>query len=301
MSRLFELVYLLLDKKRLTAAELAQHFEVSKRTILRDVQALSMAGIPIYAQRGADGGISLLDNFVLDKATISDREQVQILLALESLAATQQLDASGALSKLRALFGKADSSWIAVDFSRWGNTRPDQEKFELLKLATIQRQAIAFSYPGADGTLAGRTAYPLRLVFKARGWYLQAFCLTRQDYRLFKISRMLHVALRPECFAHQTFTPPPIEPEGPPAGGLIHLRLVCSAEAVPRLYDEFGPEQVTRNADNTHSVAADLPDDRWLYGFLLSLGTTAEVLAPKEVRTRLLEQARQISAIYQKD
>jgi biotin operon repressor len=133
ISRLFETVYLLLNKKSMTANELAEHFEVSKRTILRDIDRLSAAGIPVYTTQGKGGGISILDNFVLNKAAISDEEQNQILLALQSLSATQYVNGDELLSKLGALFDKSDSAWIEVDFSRWGNTEPD-----LMRAATGQ-------------------------------------------------------------------------------------------------------------------------------------------------------------------
>ncbi|MDR1440129.1 MAG: HTH domain-containing protein, partial [Clostridiales bacterium] len=137
ISRLFEIVYLLLNKKSVTANELAEHFEVSGRTILRDIDTLSAAGIPVYTSQGKGGGISILDNFVLNKATISDEEQNQILLALQSLSAVGQAEADRILTKLRAIFDKAATDWIAVDFSRWGNSRADRERFETLKRAVV--------------------------------------------------------------------------------------------------------------------------------------------------------------------
>jgi Predicted transcriptional regulator len=128
VNRLFEIVYILLEKKKVTANELAEHFEVSKRTILRDIDALTIAGIPIYTSKGKGGGISILDNFVLNKTTISDEEQSEILMSLQSLAATKYLDDSKILSKLETLFQKTDTNWIEVDFSRWNSIERDKRK-----------------------------------------------------------------------------------------------------------------------------------------------------------------------------
>ena len=102
INRLFEIVYILLDKKNITANELAEHFEVSKRTILRDIETLTIAGIPIYTTKGKGGGISILDNFVLNKTAVSEEEQNQILIALQSLASTQHMDTDGIISRLGA-------------------------------------------------------------------------------------------------------------------------------------------------------------------------------------------------------
>lgn len=193
-------------KKNITANELAEHFEVSKRTILRDIETLTIAGIPIYTTKGKGGGISILDNFVLNKTAVSEEEQNQILIALQSLASTQHMDTDGIISRLGALFRKTDTSWIEVDFSRWGSTNPDKEKFEMIKRAVINKLPLSFSYPGSNGELTSRTVYPLKLVFKSSAWYVQAYCLSRKDYRTFKINRMLYPEVLPESFAGMEFT-----------------------------------------------------------------------------------------------
>lgn len=278
ISRLFEIVYILLDKKSITANELAEHFEVSKRTILRDIETLTTAGIPIYTSQGKGGGISILDNFVLNKTTVSDEEQNQILFALQSILSTQQTSTNNLLSKLSALFKKTDTNWIEVDFSRWGNTDPDKGKFEMLKTAIIKKQALSFSYPSSYGETTNRTVYPLKLVFKSKAWYLQAYCLLKNDYRIFKISRMLSLAVTNDGFAEKEFTPPPIEPPNLMSPVLVHLELCFAPYAAYRIYDEFETKNVVKNEDGTFTVTADLPNDDWLYGFLLSFGTAVRVL-----------------------
>jgi predicted DNA-binding transcriptional regulator YafY len=157
INRLFEMVYLLLYKKRTTAKELAEHFEVSVRTILRDIETLSSAGIPIYTLQGKGGGISILDNFVLNKTAISEEEQNQILFALQSMSSANNIDVSNILSRLTVLFEKTGTSWIEVDFSSWTNCEPDKVRFEALKEAIIGKQAVAFTYLNSYGDIAHRT------------------------------------------------------------------------------------------------------------------------------------------------
>ncbi|MBU3110021.1 helix-turn-helix transcriptional regulator [Clostridium lacusfryxellense] len=120
INRLFGIIYILLDRKVVTAKELAKHFEVSSRTIYRDVDTLSSAGIPIYATQGKNGGITLLENFVLNKSVLSENEQNEILVALQSLTATGYPSIDITLSKLSSLFKKGDNNWIEVDFTNWG-------------------------------------------------------------------------------------------------------------------------------------------------------------------------------------
>jgi|LSQX01.2.fsa_nt_gb predicted DNA-binding transcriptional regulator YafY len=298
INRLFEIVYLLLNKKRATTNELAEYFEVSKRTILRDVDKLASAGIPVYTSQGKGGGISILDNFVLNKTTISDEEQNQILLALQSLASTHHVNSSELLSKLSSLFNKIDTNWIEVDFSRWGNTEPDKEKFEMLKEAILKKQAIMFIYSSSYGETTSRTAYPLKLVFKSKSWYLQAYCLLKNDYRIFKINRMLSVTVSTSNFIGQELTPPPIEPKSLTSSALIHLELQFTSYTAYRVYDEFDTKDVIKNKDGSFTVMVDLPNDYWLYDFLLSFGTSVKVLEPTSVREILLVKAKEIISFY---
>lgn len=301
INRLFEIVYILLDKKSITANELAEHFEVSKRTILRDIETLTIAGIPIYTTKGKGGGISILDNFVLNKTAVSEEEQNQILIALQSLASTQHMDTDGIISRLGALFRKTDTSWIEVDFSRWGSTNPDKEKFEMIKRAVINKLPLSFSYPGSNGELTSRTVYPLKLVFKSSAWYVQAYCLSRKDYRTFKINRMLYPEVLPESFAGMEFTPPPIVSDDIRPDSLVSLRLLFAAEAAYRVYDEFDERTVHPNEDGTFTVTIELPNDAWLYGFLLSFGTSVKVMEPQHVRDYLLSMADSIKNFYKDD
>lgn len=298
INRLFEIIYILLDKKSVTANELAEHFEVSKRTILRDIETLSIAGIPIYTSKGKGGGISILDNFVLNKTTISDDEQNQILIALQSLASTQHIDTDSILSKLSSLFQKTETSWIEVDFSRWGNTSQDSKKFDLLKNAIIKKLPVSFFYPSSYGETTSRTVYPLKLVFKSKAWYIQAYCLSKKDYRTFKVNRILQAEILPESFAGRDYTPPPIDTDQYQSPSLVSLNLLFSSEAAYRVYDEFDTCNVHKNNDGTFTVTIDMPNDYWLYGFLLSFGTAVRVIEPQSVKEILLSQIYALEKFY---
>ena len=181
-ARLFELVYLLLEKGKLPATELAQRFEVSVRTIYRDVDALSSAGVPVYAIPGRSGGVALMDHYVLNRAALSDAEQEQLLTALRTLAGTPGLGGEEALSKLSGLFQRKEPDWLEVDLSHWGDTAEDRDKFQTLKEAIFSHRVITFTYVSSYGQATSRRALPLRLVFKGQSWYLQGFCLNKEAY-----------------------------------------------------------------------------------------------------------------------
>ena len=149
VDRQFQMIYLLLERGRMTARELAEKLEVSQRTVLRDVDALSAAGVPVYTVQGAGGGVALLPGYVLDRAAFSEEEQRQLLLALRCLPGRE---GGQVLAKLSALFGRGGEDWLQVDLSRWGAGKGESEKFRLLKRAVLERQELAFDYASSYGS-----------------------------------------------------------------------------------------------------------------------------------------------------
>jgi predicted DNA-binding transcriptional regulator YafY len=301
INRLFGIVHFLLVNGIATAGELAKRFEVSERTILRDVDTLSAAGIPVYTAQGKGGGIALTESYVLNKAAVSDDEQNEILFALQSLSATGQADVDRILVKLRALFDKANTDWIQVDFSGWRNSEPDNKRFETLKQAIIGQQAVRFVYASSYGETTLRHIYPLKLVFKLRAWYLQGFCLLKQDYRTFRIRRMSDLELLPETFADKTLNPPSALAGDMPSVALVRLKMIFSPHAVYRVYDEFDEDDMAKQGDGSMLVEVDWPEDDWLYGFLLSFGTSVRILEPRSVKERLIEKIDNLEKIYSRN
>ena len=209
-SRLFRIVYYLLENGKATAPELAQKFEVSIRTIYRDIDAISSVGIPIYAAQGKGGGISILSDYTLEKSFFSEQEREQILMALQGIMATTGKTSDELLTKLSGLFQMKYTKWIEVDFSDWVQGKPQQNTFDLIKNAIFQKKVISFCYFNSKGNNSKRNARPICLVFKSKDWYLYAFCLLRNDYRFFKLTRIRQVEMLSDTFT-QDFTPIRIE------------------------------------------------------------------------------------------
>lgn len=289
-SRLFHILYYLLNKERATAPELAEKFEVSQRTIYRDIEALSGAGIPVYAEPGRNGGISLLQDFVLDRALLSRQEKQETLAALQSISATGSALAMDTLAKLSALFHIEDAGWLEVDFSRWGKKSADSAKFEQLKTAVIQHREINIVYENTNSQTSVRTVQPLKLSYRSKEWYLKAFCLEKQDFRMFKLNRVLHLDVLDQTFV------PKLYPEAEPDYGQTcpKIALLFSKEIAYRIYDEFDETQIARQDNGDFLVSARLPVDQWLIGYLLSFGAQVEVKEPAYLREILAAQAREI-------
>lgn len=153
LLRMFEIIYLLLERKKMTTNELATHFEVSKRTILRDIEALAMVGMPIYTIKGREGGVSLIDTFILNKQLLSKEEQQQILLGLQTMFFTNDSNASQTLKKMETLFADNTMDWLSVDVSRWGSLEMGISVFTLIKKGILNEQMLIFDYANSSGTI----------------------------------------------------------------------------------------------------------------------------------------------------
>jgi len=286
-----------MNKKRLTANELASHFEVSKRTILRDIDTLTIAGIPIYTTQGKGGGIFIQDNFVLNKTLVSEDEQKQILFSLQSMSATELVETDQVLGRLRSFFASPNKEWIEVDFSRWGHTASDNTKFEMLKNAIINELAVSFDYLNAYGEFKDREVYPLKLSFKSKAWYLQSFCLAESDYRVFKFTRISNMEVLGKPFSRSVYETPKIEPvEDSQAPCFVYVRFLISSHAKFRIYDEFAESDITVNEDGSFTLR--MTQGQWIYDYILSYGTAAEVLEPQHIRDEMLARIEKIKNKY---
>ena len=296
-DRLFQILYILLEKGTVTAPTLAKTLEVSVRTVYRDVEALSMAGVPVYASQGKGGGISLMPNYSFDKALLSDDKQNQILFAIQSLQATDQ-PVAALLKKLGGMFQKQNVSWIEADFSRWGMGRVDNEKFERLKTAILEKRVLDILYCSTSGDTSNRSVLPFKLIFKDKSWYLQAFCKKADDYRLFKINRIVELEVTNEHFAETFDDAPPMELDSLPSAAFTTIRLRFSPPVAFRVYDEFDRRQVEQQPDGSMLVETSLPADSWVAHYLFSFGTDVEILSPPELRAELLAYAKKIYEHY---
>lgn len=284
-SRLFKIVYYLLDKGKSTAPELAEKFEVSIRTIYRDLDAISAAGIPIYATQGKGGGISLLQDYILDKSLLSDQEKEKILMALQGIIATEDTKADELLSKLGGIFQTKIQDWIEVDFSDWIKNTPNQDVFNTIKGAIFTKNTIKFSYFGSNGSFSKRTVEPIKLVFKSKDWYLYGFCLLKNDFRFFKLTRIKDLEVLAETFTRDVLHIPKIETTIKNER-TISVKLKFAPQVAFRIYDEFTGNVTEDNQGNLY-VYIDLPDNEVMYSYLFSFGNSVEVIEPDYVRDRM--------------
>lgn len=300
MERLFEMVYLLMERPSITAKELAERFEVSTRTVLRDVDTLSKAGVPIYTIQGRGGGIALMEGYVLNKFLLTEGEQQEVLFALKALTAVKAMDTQGTLDKVQTLFQKHNTDWIQVDFSPWGTGPKEKEKWQLVKEAVLHKRLLAFDYYNRYGQKNHRLIEPGRVVYKAHSWYIQGYCTKKKDWRIYKLSRMKNLEIQEETFTRLLPLGLPFdENDGTgPQGTFIKLKF--SPRVAWRVYDEFEEENITALEDGGFIATAYYPYDDWVVGHVLSFGRDVTVLAPDFLQADVIRQGEEILRNYGK-
>ena len=287
-SRLFKIVYHLLEKGKSTAPELAEKFEVSIRTIYRDLDTISAAGVPIYATQGRGGGIFIMSDFVLNKSLLSEQEKEQILIALQGISATEYNQTDELLIKLGGLFQSKVTNWIEVDFSEWYKNTPNYNVFNLIKNAIFNQNMITFSYFAQEGNYSNRTVEPIKLIFKNKDWYLYGFCLLRNDFRFFKLTRIKDLEISSDTFRRAVENIPKVETVIKNKN-FIHAKLKFSPKVAFRVYDEFTDDVSKDNQGNLY-VNIDLPDNETLFSYILSFGDNIEILEPDYLRHSMKEK-----------
>lgn len=295
LARLFEIVQILLTEKKVTAEKLARHFEVSKRTIYRDIETLTLAQIPVYSEKGRYGGIGLIKNFTIDKSFLSQNEQNEILFALQSLNAVQYSKNNVTLTKLNSIFNRKADDWIEVDFSRYGEN--DSILFEKIKNSILEKKVIKFIYFNTKGKKSKRTVEPLKLWFKEKAWYLFAYCRKKKDIRQFKIARIKNLELTCEHFERE-LKKEDLKNQNNVNGKGTKIVIEVDKSQAYRVYDEFFEENIAKKENGNFEITIEIFENEWLYGYLLSFGEHLKVLKPARIREILVKKVERMRENY---
>lgn len=299
LNRLIEIVMLLLNRQTVTAKELAERFGVAVRTIYRDIEDLSAAGVPIYMTKGKGGGISILEDYSINKAVLTESERENLAVALKTMQAVKYPEIDAILEKIGAVFKNGDNTeWIKIDFAGWGSSPKEQDKFSDIKNAILRCQVIRFDYVNVSGQRSSRFVEPEQLYFNRHTWYLIAFCRNRNEHRIFRISRIKNVNVTNEHFEKRHISDEEntkIQADNKPWTQL-HLRF--SEKMLHRIYDEFDEDCVTKNADGSYDVHVSFPEDEWVYSFILSFGHFVEVISPEHIRNIVADSMKTALKYY---
>ena len=300
IDRLIGILSILLQRDKVTAAELAEKFEVSRRTIVRDIEDLSKAGIPVAASQGRGGGISVMEGFKLDRTLLSEEDMKAILTGLQGLDSVSEsgryrrimdkLDAENAVKTVGA------GNSIIVDLSTWDKNAVSP-KLETVKSAIENCRRIVFMYYSPDRT-ERREIEPYRLVFQWSNWYAWGFCTKRNDYRMFKLTRMAELA------AGESFVPRDIPDYSCDklrhTKGEIAVTVRFDSSVKWRLVDEFGAENLSEEKDGSIVLDFTWSDVPSLFSYIAGFREAAEIIAPEEYRREFSELLEEMLNKYRK-
>jgi predicted DNA-binding transcriptional regulator YafY len=296
-ERLLSLVLSLADGRLHSAAELGKRYEVSVRSVYRDMELLSGMGFPVEAVAGREGGFRVLPGFSLERSVLDEGELAAVAAALGGLGrATGDEGVEGARSKLAALIGAAPSrprSWIRIELAGAGANRA---RIEELRRAIEERRLLQIDYRDAEGGCTRRTIEPSAVVYLWQSWYLYAWCRLREDFRLFKLVRMDRLRLLMERFEPRSEPSEDAWREDWEGGSPARVVLLVSPSKAARADEWFGRQEVL--ADGGRRLTLSLPENDWLLGFLLSFGEGLAVLEPESLARALAERARRIWLSY---
>ncbi|MBR1772577.1 MAG: YafY family transcriptional regulator [Eubacterium sp.] len=298
IDRLIGILSVLLQEEKTTAPELAERFEVSRRTINRDIEALCKAGIPIQTAQGIGGGISIMEGYRMDRTILTSKDMQVILAGLRSLDSVSGSSYYGQLmEKIQA--GSSDfvsgRDSILIDLSSWykGTLAP---KIEVIQDAIENRQYIKFKYFAPSGE-SKRTIEPYYIIYKWTSWYVYGWCLKRKDFRLFKLNRMDKVVMSKDTFECRNVPVPEIS-AGPIKPSNIILKALFEPDMKWRLVEEFGPECYEVAEDGRLLFVENYYDFENMVMWLLTFGDKVEVLEPPEAREKLREIAGAMGRMY---
>ena len=301
IDRLIGILSVLLQKEKMTAPELAKRFEVSRRTINRDIEDLCKAGIPIQTSQGTGGGISIMEGYRLDRTILTSKDMQMILAGLRSL---DSVSGSSYYCQLMEKIRTGSSEFISgrdsilIDLSSWyGDSLTP--KIETIQEAIENRHLVRFQYYAPSGE-SERTVEPYFLVFRWSSWYLWGWCKDRKDFRMFKLNRMDRIQKTDERFECRNIGMPDLSNEKIFPGG-IKVKVLFEPDQKWRLVEEFGPKCFTEYDDGRLLFTGDYTDLGSLITWLMTFGDKAEVFEPREAREAISQMVKRMMKIYKED
>lgn len=287
IDRQIGILSILLQKEAVTAPFLAEQFEVSRRTINRDIEDLCKAGVPIVTRQGVNGGISVMEDYKLDRMLFTHREMQDILAGLRSLDSVNGTNRYGKLmEKLSA--GSSDfmvgDQSVLIDLSSWykDSLAP---KIELIRTSIDKCRELKFVYYSPKEE-SSRDIEPYYLIFRWSSWYVWGWCKKRQDFRLFKLNRMDNLQISDQMFVKRQVPMPDLGNERIFPGG-IKVKALFEPECKWRLVEEFGTGSYKEQEDGKLLFQADYTGKENLVTWLLSFRDKVELLEPRELREEI--------------
>ena len=306
VDRLVSMIMILLEKRRVGAQELAAMFEVSLRTVYRDIEAINQAGIPVRSIPGVGGGFEIMPGYKVDRKTFSADDLSALMMGLNSLSGVMQGDAfTHTLAKVRSFIPaeqagaiELKASQVCIDPRPWTGGGHIARHLDTIKEALQQSRLLAFTYTDGHGNRTERTVEPVQLVLRSNHWYVYTYCHSRNDFRLFRLSRMSDLRMLDGAFVPHDYPKPVLELDELLETLQTDIKLRVHASVLDRVLDFCPPERVTPDGAEHYLVDYPFIERDYYYDMLLSLGDKCECLAPEHVRDELRRRIKRMARIY---
>lgn len=307
IDRLVSIIMVLLDKKRIGAQELADMFEVSPRTIYRDIDTINMAGIPVRSISGVGGGFEVMQNYKMDKSVFSTADLSAILMGLSSLSEMiRGNELINALAKVKS-FITADkahdielkTNQICIDLSTWIGNQNTQAYLDIIKTALQDCRLVSFEYIAHHGKKTRRTVEPYQLVLKSGHWYFQGYCRMRNDFRLFRLSRISNLQMEKENFIPRDFQKPILDFEETLQSMQTPIKIRIHRSILDRVLDYCTYEHFFPDGGDYYIVDFPFIENEYYYDILFGFGDKCECLEPLKIRDEMKRRIQGIAAIYE--
>lgn len=308
VSRLVSIIFVLMDKKRISAQELANMFEVSVRTIYRDIEAISVAGIPVHSITGVGGGFEVMEKYKIDKKAFSEEDLTTILMGISSIPAVMKSDSFiHTYGKINSLIPEERkeaahfyTEQMHIDFSHWMGNRDLEDYIETIKTALIKSRILSFEYINHSGEETKRQVEPYQLILKGSQWYFQGYCYKREGFRLFKLTRMTNLKIEDFEFVPKEY-PKSLSNTVEILDKIqISIKLRIHESIMERLLDYCDHDHFFKDGKNHYLVTFPFIENNYYYGILLSFGEYCECIEPLHIRTELKRKIANLSKIYEK-
>ncbi|MBE1304283.1 YafY family transcriptional regulator [Clostridium botulinum] len=308
INRLLAIVVMLLNREKISASELAEKFEVSVRTIYRDIEAVNLAGIPIVSQIGNNGGFYIIDNYKINHQLLTLEDMISIIEALKNMNRfLEDKSIDVAIEKVKNIVPKEKKEVFDLHFDQmfidtlpWGFKKCGEEnlKYRIIHNAVESKKCIAFDYRNSKSEYNCRQVEPLTLVFKGFSWYLFSFCKLKNDYRFFKLSRMENLTILDEKISENRISYKEYININKTQEVPTRVLLKFNEKVRYRVDDCFDKNDIKIQEDGSVIVDTYFLEDDWVYSMILSYGEYVEVLEPNNIREIIKNKCKKINDIY---
>jgi predicted DNA-binding transcriptional regulator YafY len=305
IERLIAIIMLLLERETVPTSELAEKLEVSRRTIFRDIDALNIAGMPIMVTRGAMGGVSLMKSYKVDKKLFTPKDVQSLITGLQSYnQLLENKEIANTLIKLQSMIDENDllkqnnNQNFVIDLELNEGNRSLRSLLKTIERAMNEKRYLLFSYIDKNGDRTSRKVEPYKVVFKESKWYLQAFSIERNDYRIFKLARMNEVCVSEANFELRNFAPLPMDGTDWITKEVVPVIIRIDKSLKDRIIERFGEENIITQDEDAYIAKYPIVDNEEGYNILLKFGSKCEVIEPVSIRENLKKYLMEIIDIY---